>query len=185
MLHSALTHAEKMGIINRNPASQTMRPKEPVREMSILDENQVNQLMIAAKNTRWEALLHLAVTTGMRQMELLGLKWIDLDWVKRTLKVEHQLARSKSNGVQYKPPKTRFGRRTVALGKQSIEVLRSHYDRQDIEHKAAGERWQEHGLIFTTRYGSPIHYRNLLRDFKNLLQIWTFFSITVLIELKI
>jgi integrase len=49
-------------------------------------------------------------------------------------------------------------------------VLRAHYDRQQGERLAAGEKWQEHGLIFTTSLGTPIHPRNLLRDFKKLLR---------------
>jgi integrase len=170
MLHSALTQAVKLGIISRNPASNTMPPKEPTSEMRILDENQVSLMLIAAKDTRWEALLLLAVTTGMRQMELLGLKWSDLDWVKQTLKVERQLDRSKRNGVQFSLPKTRFGRRTLTLGAQMIEVLRAHNERQHVKRKVAGDRWQDYGLIFSTRYGGPIHYRNLLRDFKKLLR---------------
>ena len=62
--------------------------------MKFLEESQVSQLLIAARSSRLEALLHLAVTTGMRQMEILGLKWTDLDWIKQTLKVERQLVRS-------------------------------------------------------------------------------------------
>ena len=61
--------------------------------MKILDDSQVSQLLVAACETRLEALLHLAVATGMRQMELLGLKWDDLDWNKQTIKVERQLVR--------------------------------------------------------------------------------------------
>ena len=52
------------------------------------DENQVSQLLISARGTCMEALLHLAVSTGMRQKEILGLKWTDLDWVKKTVRVE-------------------------------------------------------------------------------------------------
>jgi len=112
-LHSALNHAFKTGMIGRNPASQTIRPKEPVKEMRILDDSQVSLLLITARGTQWEALLHMAVSTGMRQMELLGLRWEDLDWVKKTIKVERQLVRSNDKSVQYAPLKTRFGKRTM------------------------------------------------------------------------
>jgi integrase len=56
--------------------------------MAILNESQVSQLLIAAHGSRLETLIHLAVISGMRQMELLGLKWTDLDWIKQTLKIE-------------------------------------------------------------------------------------------------
>lgn len=170
LLHSALHQAVKTSMIVRNPAGLAVPPKEPVREMAILNESQVSQLLVAAKGHRWEALYHLAVVTGMRQMELLGLKWSDLDWIKQTLKVERQLARPDGNGVKFSAPKTRYGRRTIVLGRKTIEVLRTHYEHQQAERLSAGEAWQETGLIFTTGNGTPIHPRNLVRDFKQLLK---------------
>ena len=170
MLHSALGHALKTGLVNRNPADAAVPPKAPTKEMQFLDSSQVSQLLIAARGGRLEALLHIAVTTGMRQMEILGLKWTDLDWIKQTLKVERQLVRSGPGKVEFITPKTKRGRRTVALGDRAIEVLRQQYEQQQVERLAAGESWQEFGLIFTTKNGTPIHYRNLLRDYKILLR---------------
>lgn len=170
LLHSALVQAVKMGMIPRNPANAVMQPKEPSKEMKILDENQVSQLLVSVSDHRWEALFYLAVTTGMRQMELLGLKWTDLDWVKRTIKVERQLVRPDKEGSQFAPPKTKFGRRSVDLGSRAIEFLRRHYQHQHVERMAAGEHWIESGLIFTNSNGGPIHPRNLLRDLKMLLR---------------
>lgn len=170
MLHSALKLAVRSGLTHRNVTELVMPPKEPYREMKILNESQIGQLLATAYNTRLEALLYLAVTTGMRQMELLGLKWGDLDWSRHTIRVERQLIRHNKEGIQYGQPKTRRGRRTIALGDRSIEVLRYQFEKQIEERKIAGVSWQETELIFTTRNGTPIHYRNLLRDFKNLLQ---------------
>jgi integrase len=127
ILHSALSRAVKLRIINRNPVSDALLPKEPASEMMILDEIQVSRLMIAANSHHLEALIYLAVTTGMRQMELLGLKWTDLDWARKTIKVERQLIRTESTDVGFDQTKTRNGRRTIALGAKTIEVLRSHY----------------------------------------------------------
>ena len=167
MMHSALEQAVKAGLANRNVTDAAIAPSVPSKEMKILDESQVSQLLLTARDTRMEALLHLAVSTGMRQMEILGLKWSDLDWIKRTLKVERQLIRG--DGVQFAQPKTRSGRRMLVLGDRTIEVLRKHYDLQNRERRQAGESWSEHGLIFTSANGTPIHFRNLLRDFKGLL----------------
>jgi integrase len=170
MLHSALEQAVKSGLAHRNVTDPAIPPKEPNKEMKILDESQVSQLLVTAHGTRYEALLHLAVATGMRQMEILGLKWSDLDWIKQTIKVERQLDRYNNEGVQFSPTKTRNGRRTIALGDRTCEILRQHYDRQHETQKKAGEAWQEYGLIFTSANGTPIHFRNLLRDFKHLLK---------------
>ena len=106
----------------------------------------------------------------MHESELLALKWTDLDWIRKYLKVERQLQRPAGNGVVFIPPKTGNGKRSVALGEMTVEVLHAHYERQQIERLAAGETWVEYGLIFTTSNGTPIHQRNLQRDFKSLIK---------------
>lgn len=114
-------------------------------------------------------MLYLALTTGMRQMEILGLKWTDVDWARRTLKVERQLVRPEEDKVKFVSPKTKAGKRSLPIGTKTVEVLREHYERQNAERQAAGDKWQENNLIFTSNIGSPIDPRNLLRDFKKLL----------------
>lgn len=170
ILHNSFERAAKLGIINQNPVSLATQPKLPDEEMNILDENQISQLLIASKDSRLFPLLHLALATGMRQMEILGLKWTDLDWVRQTLKVERQLVRPEVGKVMFVSPKTRAGKRSLPLGSKTIEVLREHSEHQYAERIAAGDRWQENNLIFTSNIGSPIHPRNLLRDFKKLLR---------------
>lgn len=170
VLHSALEQAVKTSMIARNPASYTQPPKKPVTEMEILNESQVSRLLVAAKGNRLQALFHLALITGARQMELLGLKWSDLDWIRKTLKVDRQLVRPDGGGIKFIAPKTRYGRRVIYLGAKTIEVLRKHYAMQRIERLSAGDKWKENGLIFTTNIGTPIHLRSLLRDFKKLLE---------------
>lgn len=170
LLHCTLKHAVKIGSINLNPASFVDPPRKPTQEVAIFTESQVSQMLVAAKGNRWEALYHLAIVTGMRESELLGLRWTDLDWVQHFLKVERQLQRPNGNGVEFVPPKTRYGRHSIALGENTIQVLRAHNERQQAKRVEAGETWMEYGLIFTTSNGTPIHPRNLLRDFKALLK---------------
>ena len=170
VLHSALQQATRIGMISRNPASFVQPPKAPDNEMAILSDSQVSQLLVAANGHRWEALYHLAIVTGMRQMELLGLKWADLDWRRQTLKVERQLLRSHSNGIEFSSPKTRYGKRSLALGKKTIDVLHAHYEHQQAERVASGDKWIENGLIFTNSLGGSIDSRNLLRNYKQLLR---------------
>jgi integrase len=71
--------------------------------------------------------------------------------------------------VKFSSPKTRYGKRSIALGAKTIEILRKHYEQQQAEQHKAGEAWKEYGLIFTTQFGTPINPRNLLRDYKKLL----------------
>jgi integrase len=137
--------------------------------MKILDESQASRFLISIIGHRWEALFRLEVVTGMRQMEILGLKWDDLDWLHQTIKVERQLVRPDGTGVKFLPPKTRSGKRIVDLDEITIKILRSHYERQQKERLTAGETWKEYGLIFTSLIGTPIETSKLRRVFLKLL----------------
>ena len=170
VLHRSLNQALKLGLIGRNPASAVTRPKLQHKEMKTLDDTQVRHLLLAAKNTRYEALLQLAVTTGMRQGELLGLRWSDFDWNSRRLRVQRQLQRIEHQGLVYCEPKTKAGRRVIVLGKSTIEKLRLHYELQQLERQFAGDRWKENDLIFPSTIGTPNEPTNLIKHFKILLK---------------
>ena len=168
-LHACLEHARTLGTIFTNPAENLLLPAAPHQEMRILDQSEISSLLISVQGTRFEALLRVAIHTGMRQMELLGLRWDDLDWERKSIKIQRQLQRKKA-GEEWKfvAPKTRAGKRTIYLGDQTIESLRRHYELQRLE-RAANKRWQNYGLIFPSLSGTPIHPRNLLADFKAIL----------------
>jgi integrase len=170
IMHRAFAYAMEVGLIGRNPSDPVIVPREPNHEMKILDEGQVSRLLLAAKGTHYEALYYLAVTTGMRQMELLGLLWTDLDWTEKAITVQRQLLRKHENGVIFAAPKTKFATRVVALGDEVMGVLRAHYEKQQLDRQIAGKRWHETGLIFTTTKGTPVRHLYILKDFKVLLK---------------
>jgi integrase len=118
VLHSSLEHAVKLGVIGRNPCKAAIPPKPKTKEMKFLDENQVQQFLIAAQTShdRFYALYRQAVTTGMRMGELLGLKWEDLDKEQATLHIQRQLTRLHGIGLRLMPPKTKAATRRINLG---------------------------------------------------------------------
>jgi integrase len=170
VIHRALNQALQMGIITRNPSDAVIRPKLIKKEMKTLTDIKVRTLLLAVRGNRFEALYLLAVTTGLREGELLGLKWPDLDWVTRHLSIQRQLQRLSEQGLVFSEPKSASGRRVIVVGTATVEKLREHYQRQQWERLAAGDRWVENDLIFPTTIGTPSDWRNLVRNFKDLLR---------------
>lgn len=165
VLHAALERAVETGLVLRNAADVANPPRAPHTEMQFWTEEESNRFLTANRQERLYALYYLAIVTGARQMELLGLQWADVDWVRETLTIRRQLARM--GGAMFAALKTRASRRTIRLGGGTIAVLRGHLERQAVERQIAGDRWQEHGLLFTTLRGTPMHHKNLMdRYFK-------------------
>lgn len=170
ILHRALEKAMQYDLVIRNPAHGAAQPKYAHKEMTVLDEYQVPQFLIAARGSSYEALYHVAIKTGMRQGEMFGLKWTDLQWQSGTLLVQRQIKRVPGSGWQFAEPKTNAGRRTIRLGEGTLQALRIHRERQERQKKGANGGWKEHGLIFPNSVGTPGDPSNLRKDFLRILQ---------------
>ncbi len=172
VFHRAFVHAVKLGSLARNPDDATTPPKPQHKEMRFLDENQAQQFLIVAKtqNDRFYTLYYLAIATGMRQGELLGLKWADLDREKGELQVQRQLTKKKGGGFELTTPKTRAGIRRINLGQNTLKVLQEHRQAQFLEMQAAGIYWQDQDLMFPSKIGTPMDRSNMRWFFKGLLK---------------
>jgi len=170
IIHRSLDDAVRKGYVSHNAAHGATLPRSIPKEMANLDEDEVMRFMIAIQDSRHEALYHLAIKTGMRKGEILGLKWSDLDWKKGTLRIQRQVYRVHKQGLVIRPPKTRAGIRTIQLGEKMLEVLHYHHSRQQIQKAAAGKRWKEHNLIFSSTIGTHLGGSSLIVDFKKLLE---------------
>jgi integrase len=128
-LHKALKQAVRDGLVPRNATEAVKPPQVRREEIRPLTPEQVKTLFEAANGDRLEALYVLAVTTGLRQGELLGLKWDDVDMDAETLSVRRTLTTAKGGPV-LSAPKTKGSRRTVRLSQTAQRALRSHLERQ-------------------------------------------------------
>jgi integrase len=169
ILHRCLNQALKWGLISRNPADAVDKPKQRRLEIVALDLAQTKKLLTVAEGDRLEALFRLAVHTGLREGELLGLRWSDLDPNTGALQVQRQLQRISGQGIVFADTKTATGRRQVVLGPAMLKQLREHGKRQKEERLFTGERWCDQGLMFTTTIGTPLDPANVLKHFKELL----------------
>jgi integrase len=119
---------------------------------------------------RLEALYVLAVHTGMRRGELLGLKWQDVDLDNSTVRVQRTLTRN-GTGYVLGEPKTKKTRRTIRLTQRAAEALRSHRERQLEERMVAADRYEDSGLVFAGIGGGLVNPSNLRqRSFAPLLK---------------
>ena len=171
VLRGCLNHAVKLGLISRNPTKAVVPPKPKPKEKLILDENQIQALLIAAKEAQpaYLPLYQLAITTGMRLGELLGITWDDLDWDKHTLTVNRQLKRIRREGLRLTPPKTKAGRRTLKIGRTTRSLLKEHQKAQFESTVPRDPAWTDKALVFAEEDGSPIGPRKMQKAFKRAL----------------
>src|SRR5215204_2421852 len=166
VLRRALKQAVRWGLVPRNVCEDVDRPRLFREEMRPLDRGQARRLLKAAEGDRLEALYVLAVHTGMRPGELLGLKWEDVDLEAGALRVKRALS---PEGV-CAATKTARSRRRIDLTAGSVEALRRHRKAQLEERLKRAGLWQDKNLVFPSSVGTPLSHRNAVRAFKALLR---------------
>ena len=169
-LHKALKAAVRLGLVARNVTEMVDAPRMRHHEMRVLSVAQARQFVEASKRERLGMLLILAITTGMRQGELLALHWKDVQIDERedgtsdySLSVRWHL-RYRAGVFTFKEPKTRRSRRRIALANFAAELLRAHREEQQRERARAGDIWQDNDLVFCTEAGTPITPNGALRS---------------------
>jgi integrase len=163
VLHRALVHAVRLGLVPRNSADAVEAPRMRHVEMQVLSAVQARAFLAASQSERLHALYVLALATGMRQGELLALHWQDVDLVQGVLQVRSSLRYHVGKGFLFEEPKTKHGRRTIALAPDAVQALNGHKLRQDAQRSALGAAWRDHGLVFASEVGGPIEATNMLR----------------------
>lgn len=167
VVHAALATAVEWGWLLANPADRVKPPRIPSREITPPTPDQAAQLLRTAEPHRLYALWVFLALTGVRKGEALALQWGDIDETERVAHIRRTLT-GDGRGRAFGPPKTASARRDVALSHALITVLQAHRTRQDAERLAAGPRWIDMGLAFTTSLGTWLGPSNIHRVFKQL-----------------
>jgi integrase len=178
VLRSALTQATKWNLVSRNSAALVTPPRIPHKRIEPLDPEHARKLLETAKGGRYEAIYTVALTLGMRRGEVLGLRWADIDFDGRAIRVNQSMQRlstgssdkGKKSELQSTETKTNGSRRTIALPDSVVRALRAHRARQAQARLVAGILWTDQDLVFTNRNGRPIEPILLHRDYKTLLK---------------
>ena len=162
LLHRALKDALRWGLVVRNVADLVDPPRAPRPDLRTLSQDEARRLIDSAPGDRFEALYVLALTSGMRQGELLALRWRDLNLDRGSLRILGSLQRTE-NGLAILEPKTAGSRRQVALTSEAVSALRRHRVAQAEERLGMGIHWEDNDLVFANEVGRPIEVRNLMR----------------------
>ena len=170
VIRRALVQARKWELVPRNVAKLVDPPRVQHFEVQALSPEQARTFLDAAKGDRLEALYTVAVSLGLRRGECLALRWEDVDLELGTLRVCHTLQRVDGGGWELAEPQSKNSRRTLGLPSFADQALRDHRKRQLEEKMLAGPDWQENGLVFTSKIGTPLDGQHLyFRHFKKLL----------------
>jgi integrase len=163
VLRIALGDALRAKRVTRNVALEVRAPRGATAERRPLTMAQVGTFLRSVADDRLGPLYMVAVGLGLRQGELLALRWDDVNLEDGTLSVRH--TRNVRTG-ELAEPKTDRSRRTLRLGSELASALREHRRRQVAERLAAGSRWVDEGYVFATPFGRSLDASNVLHRFQ-------------------
>lgn len=165
-LRAAFNWGERQGIIANNPMSKVTSPRavKPDHPSLSLDETKALLRIIQEKHTRYYNLILLALTTGVRESEILGLRWSDVDLVQKSIRVTYQL-KGEGSKATFADVKTSSGRRVICLSDKDIDLLSEQKDQYNrlIESNSS---FRDLNLIFSLDNGNPIPRKNLTKSLK-------------------
>lgn len=169
IIHSALEQAVKWQLVIRNVAECVEPPKAKKYEAKFLTDKQTEELIQKAKNTDIYIPIMLAIYTGARRGEILGLNWNNVDLEKGIIKIVDNLCATK-NGLIIKQPKTNNGIRTIAISKSLIIILKNHKVNQMKNKIRLGEQYKDNNMVCCYEDGHLFNPKRFSAKFNELLQ---------------
>jgi integrase len=164
VMRNALQNAMREDLVARNVAALVRLPQAGPREFRPWSVDEAVTFLDAARQHPLYAAFVLVLTLGLRRGEVLGIAWDQVDLDEGTVRVRQQLQRV-GGELRLNEVKTRRSGRVVPLPDLCLRALQRRKAEQAADRLAAGQRWQETGLVFTTRHGTPVEPRNLARTF--------------------
>ncbi len=167
VLQSAYKQAIRWKLVSVNPVEAVDPLPTVKRDMKLWTPQEAARFLDTARPHRLYALFYLAMSTGMRRGELLGLRWQDIEG--DTITVRQNLVKV-GRAVKLQTPKTAKGYRRIPVTVDVLDALEHHRTLQRSETAFMGEAWHDSGLVFITETGEPLHpdtlkgHRNRLMD---------------------
>jgi integrase len=174
VLSEALRQAKRIRLIPRNPCAEIETPQIQKQQQPQWTPEEARKLLALLKGERYEVLYIVALTTGLRRSEVLGLRWQDVDLEQGVLTIRQKLTQVGGKLVFGQKPKTPAGAREVPLHPKVVELLAEHRRKQVEERLRRGPSWlgcPEGGeLVFCSRYGTALSPANVYRRLNQLVK---------------
>ncbi len=163
VLSPVFKQAMKWKMLIQNPCDICELPRMEKPEMMYFTPEETTKFLDAAKDDKFYAVFLLAIETGMRPEEYLGLQWKDVDFENGAISVRRALVVKKGGGFIFTEPKTKKSRRSIPISKSAINALKN-YRRNQLEEKLKlGADYENYDLVFASEIGTPLLHGNLLR----------------------
>lgn len=170
VLSPALKQAVRWKLLNQNPCELCILPRITKKEMNCFTPEETTIFLEHAKTDRYYSAFVVAIETGMRPEEYLGLQWKDIDFDQARLKITRALVLRKGGGFIFTEPKTSQSRRTIPLSQSAIAALKLHRLMQLEARMKINDAYQDYDLVFPSEAGTPTLYGNLdRRHFKKII----------------
>ncbi|WP_425278192.1 tyrosine-type recombinase/integrase [Bacillus luti] len=167
-IRTSLKRAKVLKLIKDNPATDVVLPRVSKTEMDVWTLDQVNSFLNGSKTmrnaTRFRISFSIAVFTGMRQGEILGLRWKDIDFENNRIFVRQTL--SERGELKY-GAKNKTSIRTIHFPKILLEELKTHRKFVEYEKEKAGVKYTDLDLVLPSKYEKPLDSRSIRRSFYN------------------
>lgn len=163
MFRQLLDRAKRKRFIMFNPAEDIETPKHSRKKMQVWTKEEFNQFLKVSEGSHYYIVFYLALATGMRQSEILGLKWDAINFENETLSVRSSLQQKTGQLVDL--TKTESSTRTIAINKHDLAVLKKHRNDQLQLRMKLGPAWTNTDLVCTSELGNPCTAKNVLRAF--------------------
>lgn len=168
LINDSLKRAERWQLVNKNVAALVDRARMTKNQIQVWDKEQSQTFLWAAREDRLYIAFLLALTTGMRQSEILGLRWADVDIENKTLHIVQALSH---DGKELTTElTTRNAGRKVAIPGEVATTLKKHKSRQRGEFLILGRSGNNDDLVVSTSLETPVIPRNLMRTFYRLIE---------------
>ena len=171
VLSSAMKQAVKWKMLMQNPCELCELPRQVKTEMKYFSPIEAKCFLETAQENKHFALFQLALQTGARPGEYLGLQWKDIDFEQKVLSIKRTVIEVKGGGFRFDEPKTAGSRRSIPISQGLVDSIKRHRRKQLEAKMKLGSEYQNNDLVFASEIGTPLQKKNIRdRHFKPLLK---------------